>query len=258
VTFRVAEIDVREWRPQLFGRGNVRNVKDPLIEPLWDGERVLLVVGDPALGTAGPPTGSVGSAATDEMSVTAQGDPPVVFLDIDGEELEGPALDAIVADLRDAARADVLVLDGYLSRQPNTPPPNSMNRGVQMPTTQQMVGQMLFGRRSAKSPRAPTAAGHAETTDLGVPIAFVAIDLLAIDEQALLEIPLLERKRILDTAFDETRLLRRSPYVRPPVDSWLIAWRALGFHELAYKAANSHYMPGLQNEAWSRITIPLD
>ena len=93
-----------------------------------------------------------------------------------------------------------------------------MNRGVQMPTTQQMVGQMLFGRRSAKSPRAPTAAGHAETTDLGVPIAFVAIDLLAIDEQALLEIPLLERKRILDTAFDETRLLRRSPYVRPPVD----------------------------------------
>ena len=249
MTFRVAAIDVRDWRPQLFGRGNVRNVKDPLIEPLWDGERVLLLVGDVALSDGAP---------THDQTTTGDGAPPAVFVDIDGEELEGPALDAIVADLSDAARADVLVLDGYLSRQPNTPPPNSPNLGVTMPTTQQMVGQMLFGRRSAKSPRAPTAAGHADTTDLGVPIAFVAIDLLAIDEQALLDIPLLERKRILDTAFDETRLLRRSPYVRPPVDSWLIAWRALGFHELAYKAANSHYTPGRQNEGWSRITIPLD
>jgi hypothetical protein len=255
VTSLVAAIDVRDWRPQLFGRGNVRNVKDPLIEPLWDGERVLLVVGDIGLADTAPPRDGTPSAA---VSPTTHGAPAVLFLDIDGEELEGPALDAIAADFATAARADVLVLDGYLSRQPNTPPPSSPSLGVKMPTTQQMVGQMLFGRRSSKSPRAPTAAGHADSTDLGVPIAFVAIDLLAIDEQALLDIPLLERKRILDTAFDETRLLRRSPYVRPPVDSWLIAWRALGFHELAYKAANSHYTPGLQNEGWSRITIPLD
>ncbi len=257
----MAAIDVRDWRPQLFGKGNVRHVKDPLIEPLWDGERVLLVVGDVGFGDTVPATGVSSTGAeepTTDRVTTADGAPPILFLDIDGEELEGPALDAIAADLVTAARADVLVLDGYLSRQPNTPPPSSPSLGVKMPTTQQMVGQMLFGRRSSKSPRAPTAAGHADTTDLGVPIAFVAIDLLAIDEQALLDIPLLERKRILDTAFDETRLLRRSPYVRPPVDSWLIAWRALGFHELAYKAANSHYTPGLQNEGWSRITIPLD
>jgi len=249
VTFRAASTDVSAWRPQLFGRGNVRHVKDPLIEPLWDGERVLLVVGESVLG---PP-----EIGDDEVAAAPAGGVRAAFFDLDGEELEGPALDLIVAELADAVRADVLVLDGYLSRQPTSPAPASPQL-VKTPTATQFMGQMFFGRRSARAPRAPTAAGYAESTDTDVPIAFVAVDLLAIDEQALLEIPLLERKRILDTAFDETHLLRRSPYVRPPVDSWLIAWRALGFHELAYKSANSHYLPGRQNEDWSRVRIPID
>ena len=129
--------------------------------------------------------------------------------------------------------------------------------GLRMPTAQQMVGQMLFGRRSAKAPRAPLPA-EASTDDPDIAVALVAIDLLAIDDQALLDIPLLERKRILDTAFEESRLVRRGAYVRPPVDSWLVAWRSLGFHELAYKAANSRYTPGKPNDAWARINIPLD
>jgi len=261
VTFRAASIDVSTWRPQLFGRGNVRNVKDPLIEPLWDGERVLLVVGESVLG---PPEADADEAGQAEPEEAGQAEPDTrpdgvraAFFDLDGEELVGPALDLIVGELGDAARADVLVLDGYLSRQPTSPAQTSRDI-VKTPTATQFMGQMFFGRRSSRAPRAPTASGYADTTDPSVPIAFVAVDLLAIDEQALLEIPLLERKRILETAFEETQLLRRSPYVRPPVDSWLIAWRALGFHELAYKSANSHYLPGRQNEDWSRIRIPID
>jgi hypothetical protein len=231
MTFRTAELDVRTWRPQAFGRGHVRKVSDPLIEPLWDGERVLVVVA--------------------EAGIDAE------FFDMDGELLEGPALVPIVAELRDQLHAETIVLDGYLSRHPNAPNAMSPGLGLRMPTTQQMVGQMLFGRRSAKAPRAPLPAEPA-TEDPETAVALVAVDLLAIDDQALLDIPLLERKRILDTAFEESRLVRRGAYVRPPVDSWLVAWRALGFHELAYKAANSRYMPGQRNDAWARINIPLD
>jgi hypothetical protein len=231
VTFRTAEIDLRSLRPQAFGRGHVRSIKDPLIEPLWGGERVLFVI---------PETGAEPG-----------------FIDAEGEELEGPALDAIVAELRANLRADTVALDGYLTRQPNTPSAMSPSLGLTMPSAQQMAGQMLFGRRSANAPKAPGRAEPA-IVDPDAAVAFVAVDLLAIDDQGLLDIPLLERKRILDTAFEQTSLLRLGVYVRPPVDGWLVAWRSLGFHELAYKAANGRYLPGKPNPDWARIRIPLD
>ncbi|MBF6604946.1 MAG: hypothetical protein IVW53_05115 [Chloroflexi bacterium] len=240
MTLRTADLDVRAWRPQSFGRSHVRKVADPLIEPVWSGDRVLLVAG----------------AIVRRLDVLAGG-AHAVFFDDEGEELEGAALDAVAANLRDALRAESVILDGYLSRQPNAPRDATPGLGLTIPTTTQVMGQMLFGRRSARAARAPIPAA-ATPVDPDVPLAFVAVDLLAIDDDALLGIPLLERKRILDTAFDETSLLRRSPYVRPPVDSWLVAWRALGFRELAYKAANSRYTPGAPNEAWARIAIPLD
>ena len=151
-------------------------------------------------------------------------------------------------------RAERFVLDGYLSRQPNTPATVSPGLGLEMPTAQQMAGQMLFGRRGARAARlTPVPPSLIDRT---VPVAFVAVDLLLVDDDGLLDIPLLERKRILETTFEETPLLRRCPFVRPPVDSWLIAWRALGFRELAYKSANSRYTPGQRNEDWARIAIP--
>jgi len=231
VTFRTAEIDLRSLRPQPFGRSHVRSIKDPLIEPLWGGERVLFVVAEPG--------------AEPE------------FTDMDGERLEGPALDPIVAELRARLHADAVAMDGYLTRQPNSASSMSPSLGLTMPSAQQMAGQMLFGRRSASAPKAPGPAEPA-VVDPAAAVAFVAVDLLAIDDQALLDIPLLERKRILDTAFEETSLLRLGAFVRPPVDGWLVAWRSIGFHELAYKSANSRYTPGRPNPDWARIRIPLD
>ena len=231
MTFRTADVDIATLRPQTFGRQHVRSIKDPVIEPLWGGERVLVVVAR--------------NGATPE------------YTDLDGESLEGPALDLIATDLVASLRADSIVLDGYLTRQPNTPSPMSPSLGLTMPSAQQMAGQMLFGRRSATAPKAPAAAEPA-LVDPDAAVAFVAVDLLAIDDQGLLDIPLLERKRILDSAFEESRLLRIGAYVRPPVDAWLVGWRAIGFHELAYKAANSRYTPGQPNPGWARIRIPLD
>ena len=61
----------------------------------------------------------------------------------------------------------------------------------------------------------------------GSPAAFVAIDLLSIDDQSLLDVPLLERKRLLEAAIGEDELVRRTMMVRPPVEAWLGQWKAL-------------------------------
>jgi hypothetical protein len=228
MTGRLIETEVRTWRPQAFGRRPARDVRDPIIEPLWTGERVLLVMDSP--------------------------DAEPEFHDAAGEALEGPPLDAIAAELRGAIRTWSFVVDGYLTRQA-TMPEQGIDSGIATPSAVQMVGQMMFGRRLAEAVSSKTASQEA-ATDPSLPVCFVAVDLLAIDDDTLLDVPLLERKRILDGAFEERTLVRRTPFIRPPVNRWMVAWRGLGFRELAYKAANSRYVPGRPNDDWAAVTIP--
>ena len=108
--------------------------------------------------------------------------------------------------------------------------------------------------------------GRPGRTDLGrareaerledAPIAFVAVDLVALDGEPLLEIPLLERKRLLESALAEGDLVRRTPYVREPAGTFIITWRSFGFGGLAYKAANSRYLPGSANDDWCMTPMP--
>ena len=219
----------RTWRPQAFGGRRPRDVRDPIIEPLWAGERILLAMDSP--------------------------DAEPKFHDEDGEALEGPALEAIAVELRDAIRTWSLVVDGYLTRQA-TMPEQGMDQGIATPSAGELVGQMMFGRRMAEA--VSRGAGRTAANDPGRPICFVAVDLLAIDDDTLLDVPLLERKRILDSAFEERALLRRTPFVRPPADRWMVAWRGMGFREVAYKAANSRYRPGDPNDDWAAVAIPRD
>jgi DNA repair ATPase RecN len=46
----------------------------------------------------------------------------------------------------------------------------------------------------------------------------------------------------------ESDLIRIGIHVKPPVDTWLGSWRSFGFRRLAYKAANSRYLPGRKNQ----------
>ena len=214
------------WRPQAFGRRNARDISDPVIEPLWRGDRVIVTVSDDAIGIFDP-----------EGAAVAEG------------------VEAIVAQLRGAVLADEAVLDGYLTRQA-TPGPGSIRLvATQIPTAGQLTTQMLVGRglRSRAMTRLEPEAPEEER---GNPLALVAVDLLAVDGQTLLDIPLLERKRHLESALQEAPLVRRCAYVRPPVDTWLASWRALGFRELAYKAANGRYLPGAINDSWAIVRIP--
>jgi hypothetical protein len=147
-----------------------------------------------------------------------------------------------------------VVLDGYLTRQATPPTGTIYLTGSEMPTAGQVTTQLLVGR--GLRAKAMLREDEKERDDAGNPLAFVAIDLLSLDGQPLLDIPLLERKRLLDSALGEDHLVRRGVYIRPPVDAWLASWRSLGFRELAYKAANGRYLPGATNDTWALVRIP--
>jgi len=223
-------VDLAAVRPAGFGRRNVKEIRDPIVEPLWRGDRVLVVA--------------------DGGSVTLR--------DVEGAPLEAAA--AIVAALESVINAESAIIDGYLTYQP-TQPSHALLVGSEVPTAGQMATQIFVGRglraramRPIEQLESKNAARNAAPPDH--PLAFVAIDLLLVDGQSLLNIPLLERKRLLESVLLEAELVRRTPYVRLPVDTWLSSWRSMGFRELAYKAANGRYVPGERNDDWALVAIP--
>ncbi len=230
-----ASRDLRRWRPQAFGTASDRDIRDPLVEPLWIGRRVLVHLERSGTGLD---VEVVDAAGTTVSAATADG------------------LEAIVDELRDALRAESLVLDGYLTHQATDSPSASGLGSVEVPGAAELTTRMFLGRGTrhkelAEEARAVAAAETAES-----PLAFVAVDLLAIDGTPLLDVPLLERKRLLESALAETKLVRRSAYVRQPIDSWLGTWRALGFVSVAFKAANGRYQPGGTARDWAVVRIP--
>jgi ATP-dependent DNA ligase len=220
----------RQWRPQGFGAGKTQAIPDPIIEPVWIGDRVLVHI---------------------------EGD-AVAFVHDDGEPVEPshPGLDAIADELTATLRAETVVLDGYLTHQATMPPKPVPGGGVETPSAAEMTTQMFFGRRTGRKDVAKQVDAERAVLAADTPLAFVAVDLLAIDGTELLAVPLLERKRLLESALDEGELVRRTAYVRPPVDVWLGTWRLLGFTQLVYKAANGRYTPGVTNDGWALARIP--
>ena len=83
--------------------------------------------------------------------------------------------------------------------------------------------------------------------------AFVALDLLRLDDQPLFDVPLLERKRLLDGLIQQSLLVRISPWVRPPIRPWFNTWRGAGFRGVIVKAANSRYVPGSRSTEWAVV-----
>jgi ATP-dependent DNA ligase len=230
--------DPRAWRPQAFGRGHVKNVADPVIEPAWDGIRVLAHL----------------DAAAERVEIT----------DVTGADLASEHA-PIAGALLGALAADTAIVDGYLTDQATQPSENRTILGGEIPTFGEHTSQFFLGQQGAELMSGhgrPGRIGRGWTGDevAGAPgdesIAFVAIDLVALDGQSLLEVPLLERKRLLESVLAEGDLVRRTPYVRLPAGSFIITWRSFGFGGLAYKAANSRYRPGAPNDDWCMVPMP--
>ena len=213
-----------------YGHKAPHKIDDPLCEPLWGGRRVLVEV-------AG---GRVDMRGTD------------------GAEVEG--YEALREAIAQAAFADELLLDGSMLPAPLRDTEGARVRvgldSVKSPGDRVkhfFIGESpLSGKREALK-QADEARLPAPGDE---PAAFVATDLLWIDGQSLLDVPLLERKRVLESALDERELVRRTMVVRPPVEMWFAQWRALGFEEVTFKGANGRYRPGTVAEDWTVIVMP--
>ena len=218
------------WRPQLYGDRRARDIADPIVEPLWTGPRVLAFA-------------DAGSARI----VDADGDAVDEFPDL---------LDA----RRDAAGGTTLLVEGFLTPEPMQAPAEIAGREVvRTPRPGDALTQMIVGSRGERKERLAEARTEARRRTLDGTdddIALVAVDLIWLDDESLCDVPLLERKRILESVLTESHLIRVGIHVRPPIDTWLGSWRAFGFRRLSFKAANSRYLPGRKNPDWAQAEIP--
>ncbi|HEY0444071.1 MAG TPA: hypothetical protein VGC90_07610 [Candidatus Limnocylindrales bacterium] len=220
--------DVRSWRPQRFGRRAARHVDDPLVEPLWSGIRVLAHVS---------PDG-------------------VEMLDAEGGVQQWPD---VAADLISAVEPSTAVLDGYLTTEASESGAVEAVPPVRPPSPVQMARQLLWFGGSANRRTELIDALEEQLPRAFAPgeeVVFVAVDMLAIDGEPLLDVPLLERKRLLESVLRERDRARHGMYIRPPVGVWVTTWRTLGFRSMAYKEANGRYVPGEPNEGWAQARIP--
>ena len=215
---------VATLRPQIFGRKSPADVKDPIIEPLWVGGRALAAIDE------------AGAVLVDEAGVTVEG------------------FDEIVASLAEVTRATGLVLDGFLTKQATQTAIAVHSWSDETPSMGSFVGLRRNRAVDTLKLREDTLAARSFTLD--DEISYVAIDLLWVDDTSLLDIPLLERRRILESVLDESDVVRIGAFIRPPILSWAGSWKAQGFSGITYKAANSRYHPGEAHPDWAVAGMP--
>ena len=220
------------WLPQYPGRRDSGHIKDPIVEPDWGGIRAVAAI-------------EGGKAELYRY----------------GDRIDVPA--SLEEALGYAFEADDGVIEGCLTKR-------AFEDGIGAYPTQQVARPSLFiprfFRRADKDPyvygrrhqaeeerRAP---GVLDALEAGEDHAFVAFDLLWLDGQPLLDVPLLERKRQLETVLAQSRLIRVTPFSRPGGTRLTSTWGTLGFENIFWRAANSHYTPGEENPDWAVVPAP--
>src|SRR5512141_694364 len=216
--------DPHDWRPQRIRHGRfVPQIVDPLVEPLWSGTRVIVHYRD-----------------SDEHD--QWGD--IEVLDQYGDDATNDAPMALDF-LRRSVLAAEAVIDGVISTQATG---GGEGLAVVLSGRTKPLQRMFIGGPASdvtfEPPKDYRHAGQA---------AFVALDLLSLDNQQLFDIPLLERKRLLEGTIQESELVRVSPVVRPPLRQWFATWRSAGFKGLMIKSSNSRYEPGGETSQWATV-----
>ena len=217
-----------DLRPQRYGFGSTDEVINPIVEPQWAGIRVLAGIDDGVV------------ALRDE-----EGNPFT----------ERPSIDRA---LERSVRAQSAIVDGFLTKQPTEDVVYETPK-ADVPTLTQFIAKPFIGIRRDPQKEAADEKAHlveAATFRDDEMVAFVATDLLWLDGDSLLDVPLLERKRLLDSVIEPTDLVRLGQYVRPPLQTWIATWRRFGFIGVSYRAANSRYHPGEERPDWTLVPMP--
>lgn len=164
----------------------------------------------------------------------------VTLLDASGEPVDEPALAALLAG---SLAADAAVLDGVLTSMP-------LEGGA---GTEDGGGAEI----GAGTEGGTRTEGGAEGVLPGGVGAFVAVDLLEVDGQSLLDIPFQERHRLLQSVVRPGPRVAVSPVVGAPFHGWLGAWRQNGFTHVVARHRNARYRPGERSDDCLRLPIPL-
>lgn len=94
------------------------------------------------------------------------------------------------------------------------------------------------------------AQGNALTRNPGGRRIYAAFDLLEVDGESLLDVPLLERRRHLEAVLTPSVNVRLTPYVSRGLRSWRDTLATQGFRRVVLKNWNSVYSPGRENKDW--------
>ncbi len=215
--------DPLAWRPQAARRPEkVPSIADPIVEPAWAGIHVL--------------------AHFDVERGDAFG-PWLCLLDDEGEDVTNNE-PAVTKALSEAILAADAVIDGWLSEQATHTGQGASIATVYRPSPLSFITGRP-GRLDVRTlPEQDEVRGA----------AFVAVDLLRLDGQPLLDIPLLERKRVLEGVLRVGDLVRVTPFTRPPLGQWLMTWKASGFSGALLKGANGRYEPGALAPDWAFVS----
>jgi len=92
--------------------------------------------------------------------------------------------------------------------------------------------------------------GNAYTRQYGGRRIFAAFDLLEVDGESLLDVPLLERRRHLEGVLRPSPNVRLTPFVTRGLRSWHDTLLAQGFRRAVLKNWNSTYAPGRTTDDW--------
>jgi len=220
----VAHRALGELRLQEYGNGSPGRVLNPIVEPMWVGIRVL-------------------------ASVSGQ---DVALRDADGDAVRG--FDEITKAMAIAVQSDEIVVEGYITKQATHAARPVVAWSDEMPSLGSFVG--LRRNRALDATRFKEEALAAQLFDPDDLISFVATDLIWLDDTPLFDVPLLERRRLLESVIQESDGVRLGAFIRPPIEQWVASWRAQGFSGLTWKAANSRYLPGKTNPEWAIGGMP--
>jgi ATP-dependent DNA ligase len=219
-----ASTDPRTWRPMRAYRGQrTFEIADPILEPLWSGARVIAHVAAPSTPRATPDV-----ALIEELGVDV-----------------APELPELAAAVGRAVMAGDAILDGVISRQVGL-------EGIGAAPIPEMSDRPgLVRNRVDLDVQARGADIQLEAAEDG----FVAVDLLRVDGTSLLDVPLLERKRLLESVVRPDARVVVSVHVRPPIETWVATWKSIGLRGGILKAANSRYAPGEDSVEWRTVEM---
>lgn len=220
------------WRPQRPGRRAATEIPNAIVEPDWGGVR------------------AVAALQPDAAALFAGSAEPL------------PLPDDLSRALVDGFTALGAVVEGHLT-SPSVL--NLANGEPRMPKVERPA--ILFPRwtrrrkpvavdaeiRERENRNAQAERAARDALARGEPHVFVATDLLLLDDQPTLDLPLLERKRLLESILLPSDVVRISAFVQASSANVVASWGSLGFAGLSYRASNSRYLSGEENPDWAVV-----